>query len=62
MFCFSLGVSRFGDKDELVKYTIIMRPHFDLLDDRFSEHLNEEFKAKPEVMNHLKGTANVKSS
>ena len=30
--------------EELVKYTIVMRPHFDLFGDRFSER--EERKAK----------------
>lgn len=33
--------------EELVKYTIIMRPHFDLLGDRFSER--EERRAKLEA-------------
>ena len=33
--------------EELVKYTIVMRPHFDLFGDRFSER--EERKAKLEA-------------
>lgn len=32
--------------EELVKYTIVMRPHFDLFGDRFSER--EEKRAKEE--------------
>jgi arsenical resistance protein ArsH len=48
--------------EEFVKYTIIMRPHFDLFGDRFSERPKEEFRAKPEVVNRVNGTANVESS
>ena len=48
--------------EEFVKYTIIMRPHFDLFGDRFSERPKEESIAKPEVVNHVNGTANVESS
>ena len=33
--------------EELVKYTIVMRPHFDLFGDRFSER---EEKAKKEAV------------
>lgn len=33
--------------EELVKYTIVMRPHFDLFGDRFSER--EERRAKLET-------------
>ena len=33
--------------EELVKYTIVMRPHFDMFGDRFSER--EERKAKLEA-------------
>ncbi|WYZ41421.1 hypothetical protein EsH8_V_000316 [Colletotrichum jinshuiense] len=31
--------------EELVKYTIVMRPHFDLFGDRFSERMERERKA-----------------
>lgn len=43
--------------EEFVKFTIIMRPHFDLFGDRFSERPKEDFKLKPEV-----NPMNVKSS
>lgn len=39
--------------EELVKYTIVMRPHFDLFGDRFSER--EEGRAKLQAS--IKGTS-----
>jgi arsenic resistance protein ArsH len=47
--------------EEFVKYTIIMRPHFDLFSDRFSERPREQLEPKPDIENGL-DTANVKSS
>ncbi len=32
--------------EELVKYTIVMRPHFDLFSDRFSERAEKKMKEK----------------
>jgi arsenic resistance protein ArsH len=32
-------------KEELVKYTIVMRPHFDLFSDRYSEREERRLKA-----------------
>lgn len=37
--------------EELVKYTIIMRPHFDLFGDRFSEREERRRKAQTEADN-----------
>jgi arsenic resistance protein ArsH len=34
--------------EELVKYTIVMRPHFDLFGDRFSEREERRVKEKKE--------------
>ena len=34
--------------EELVKYTIVMRPHFDLFGDRFSEREDHRAKQKEE--------------
>lgn len=34
--------------EELVKYTVVMRPHFDLFGDRFSER--EERRVKAEIL------------
>jgi arsenic resistance protein ArsH len=38
--------------EELVKYTIIMRPHFDLFSDRFSER--EELRLRESSANDVK--------
>ena len=38
--------------EELVKYTIILRPHFDLFGDRYSERaerIQKEGKGKPDI-------------
>lgn len=32
--------------EELVKYTLVMRPHFDLFGDRFSERMERKAKAE----------------
>ena len=51
-----------GCVKQFIKYTIIMRPHFDLFGDRFSECPKEEFRAKIEEVNRVNGTANVELS
>lgn len=48
--------------EEFVKYTIIMRPHFDLFSDRFSERLKRKSEANLKVGNVVEGSANVESS
>lgn len=35
--------------EELVKYTLVMRPHFDLFGDRFSEREEVRSKAKTDI-------------
>lgn len=35
--------------EELVKYTIVMRPHFDMFSDRFSEREERRLKEKKSV-------------
>lgn len=37
--------------EEMVKYTIVMKPHFDLFADRYSERRDKERKAAKELVN-----------
>ena len=42
--------------EELVKYTIVMRPHFDLFGDRYSEREEKRIKAEKAAMLKTEGT------
>ena len=46
--------------EEFVKYTIVMRPHFDLFGDRYSER--EEKRIKEEKMRDATSKADVTST
>ena len=48
--------------EEFVKYTIIMRPHFDLFSDHFSERTKRKSEANLKVANVVEGSADVESA
>lgn len=48
--------------EEFVKFTIVMRPHFDLFSDRFSERPNREIEANFSVADAVGTPLNVESS
>lgn len=43
--------------EEFVKYTIVMRPHFDLFGDRYSEREETRIKAEKAATLQIEGTA-----